>query len=248
MAVMPIRIANRMKKLLWGVFLVLTFIITLPATWTLLSKADFFYPTLYDTIHIDAHISRYAPKNINGYLGFEDTSKAERVALFHGIVKAINNHGVGLKKLFYTDKNNQLLPLLTLPEVIHLQDVANLLDKLKFFVVIFFLFWFFLVVFIKYKKVVFPSGKSLFASTIIIILLVSMLLFLGPERIFNQLHIWVFPDNHQWFFYYEESLMSTMMKAPDLFAYIAGIWGLLSIMLTVALIKLLKVFLSIREN
>jgi hypothetical protein len=35
------------------------------------------------------------------------------------------------------------------------------------------------------------------------------------------MHIFVFPDNHQWFFYYQDSLMSTLMKAPDLFAGIA---------------------------
>jgi hypothetical protein len=35
------------------------------------------------------------------------------------------------------------------------------------------------------------------------------------------MHILVFPDDHQWFFYYQDSLMSTLMKAPDLFAGIA---------------------------
>jgi len=35
------------------------------------------------------------------------------------------------------------------------------------------------------------------------------------------LHVLIFPADHQWFFYYQDSLMSTLMKAPDLFAGIA---------------------------
>jgi len=43
----------------------------------------------------------------------------------------------------------------------------------------------------------------------------------GFTDVFYYLHTLVFPDNHQWFFYYQESLMSSLMKAPDLFAGIA---------------------------
>lgn len=234
-----------MKKLFWGLFLLLTFMVTLPATWWGLSKVDFFYSSLYDNIGVAEHISKYAPKNVSGYMGFESTSKVERVALFHGIVEAINNHGVGLRKLFYMNGDQQQ-PLLTLPEVVHLQDVANLLDKLKPVLVGLILLWLAMISVLKFKKVTLPSGKQLLISLFIILLIFGIILATGPEQVFNQLHIWVFPDNHQWFFYYEESLMSTMMKAPDLFAYIAGIWGVLSILCSSVLIWFLKKGISRR--
>lgn len=55
----------------------------------------------------------------------------------------------------------------------------------------------------------------------------AVLLIVGPEKVFNQLHIWVFPDDHQWFFYYQDSLMSTMMFAPHLFGWIGLAWTIL---------------------
>jgi hypothetical protein len=36
------------------------------------------------------------------------------------------------------------------------------------------------------------------------------------------LHTVVFPADHQWFFYYKDSLMASLMKAPDIFAAIAA--------------------------
>jgi hypothetical protein len=45
----------------------------------------------------------------------------------------------------------------------------------------------------------------------------------------------VFPEGHQWFFYYQDSLMSTLMKAPYLFGYIA----LALLVLTLALLTAL---------
>ncbi len=45
---------------------------------------------------------------------------------------------------------------------------------------------------------------------------------IGPTKVFYWGHEVVFPENNQWFFYYEDSLMSTMMKAPALFGPIAG--------------------------
>ena len=229
-----------MKKIFWGFFLILTFLVTLPATWWVLSKADFFYSSLYDHIGIAEHIAKYAPKNLRGRLDFEKTSKAERVELFHGIVEAINHHGKGLKKLFYKDANQQLQPLLTLAEVIHLQDVANLLDKLKPLVVGFLLAWLVTIWLLWQRKIPMPPASELIISALLVIVLFSAVLLIGPEKVFNQLHMWVFPDNHQWFFYYEESLMSTMMKAPDLFGYIAGIWVSMSLLASAALVWILR--------
>ena len=236
------------KKLFWGGFLLLTFIITLPATWWGMSKANFFYSPLYEYIEIAEHIGKYAPRNSQGRSDFESTSKVDRVELFNGIVKAINNHGVGLNQLFYRGVNQQPKKLLTQAEVIHLQDVANLLDKLKLLLIGFMLLWLIVISTLKFKKINLPPGKQLISSLLIILIFLGGLLALDPRRIFNQLHIWVFPNNHQWFFYYEESLMSTMMKAPDLFAYILGIWTTFSAFLAMILIATLLSLLKSQKN
>ena len=62
-----------------------------------------------------------------------------------------------------------------------------------------------------------------------------LLVLVGPVEVFYALHEWVFPANHQWFFYYEDSLMSTLMKAPDLFGAIALLLSGLAAVIFVAL-------------
>ena len=55
------------------------------------------------------------------------------------------------------------------------------------------------------------------------------MLLIGAKRVFYSLHDLIFPAEHQWFFYYQDSLMSTMMKAPDFFAYVAAALAVLAI-------------------
>jgi len=122
--------------------------------------------------------------------------------------------------------------------------IHNLLDKLKPIIIVVMLIWLgsMFWIFIKRRKM--PSAKCLIVYSLILLFLVCLVLSLGPEKVFNQLHIWIFPDNHQWFFYYEDSLMSTMMKAPYLFAYIAAIWAFISIILTIIVLKLMRLILN----
>jgi hypothetical protein len=62
------------------------------------------------------------------------------------------------------------------------------------------------------------------------------------KTFFYWLHTVVFPSDHQWFFYYEESLMSTLMKAPYLFAPISIMLLLFAlIMWTLHLVLLRKI-------
>ena len=63
-------------------------------------------------------------------------------------------------------------------------------------------------------------GQALIAAALAVIITIVFLIF-GAKAIFYQMHVLIFPPDHQWFFYYQDSLMSTMMKAPDLFAGIA---------------------------
>jgi len=208
-----------------------------------MAKADFFYSILHDSTGIDKHIQRFAPSNRFNRLEFEKTTKAERVALFHGVVEAIHNAGKGLNELSYTQKSTKKeIKLFTDAEVIHLKDVAILLDKMKPLSVLAMMFWLLLVVWIMLKRIKLPSAKKFVSLGVILLVAIGLVLSLGPEKVFNQLHIWAFPDNHQWFFYYEDSLMSTMMMAPYLFAYISTIWLLLSTLLTVLILRLLHLF------
>jgi len=234
-----------MTRFYWGLFLILTFIISLPLSWWMLARVDFGYPFLYDTLAIDQHIASYAPKNKQGRKHFELTTKEQRLDLFHGVVEAIQNHGRGLKELAYTDKTNaKTVPLFTQAEITHLQDVANLLDILKVLVLSLMALWLLIVVILWRLKKTLPAVRQLLLSALMLLILSGLVLSIGPEVVFNQLHRWVFPDNHQWFFYYEDSLMSTMMKAPDLFAYIAGLLALLAMAISSLLVMLLRSFLK----
>ena len=65
----------------------------------------------------------------------------------------------------------------------------------------------------------------------------ALIALIGFEAVFYQLHEWVFPANNQWFFYYQESLMTTLMQAPNLFAYIGGF-----LLISMLVVQLLTVF------
>jgi hypothetical protein len=57
----------------------------------------------------------------------------------------------------------------------------------------------------------------------------------GPVQVFYVLHELVFPAGHEWFFYYQDSLMSMMMQAPNLFGPIAVLWLVLAFSIAAAL-------------
>ena len=169
-------------------------------------------------LEIQPHIDRYAPQNRFGKGNFVHTDKKQHVELFQEVVNAINNHGAGLDKISFKTNDRTSL-MFTEAEVIHLQDVANLIDKL--FIVWLIAGLIFLILAIFYIKTNSPTPSFKTKTAAIITLLASVVLVFitfGFKKIFYYLHTVVFPDDHQWFFYYQESLMSTFMKAPDLFA------------------------------
>ena len=155
----------------------------------------------------------------------------QHLHLFSGIVDAVHAQGDGLAELEFTDDRGRTKPLLREPEIVHLQDVANLIDVLSVAGAVSLLIaaigTFMLVrrrVVIQWKQQGLLLGGLLAAVGLV-------LLIAGPTAVFYQLHIWIFPDDHQWFFYYQESLMSTMMKAPDLFGGIGATIGGLGIVI-----------------
>lgn len=210
-----------MRGFLW---VWLTLILALYLSWMVLTKADFLYGIWHDHAGIGEHIERYAPQNRFRH-GFEHTDADARKTLFAGIVDAIHQQGSGLTELNYTlpDRPQNHIPLLHRAEIVHLTDVALLIEFMKKIGWALLLIWAALTTYLLMTRQAFPSAKNAMVNLVAGLgLLLATLFIYGPKDAFYQLHIWVFPADHPWFFYYQDSLMSTMMKAPDLFAYIAA--------------------------
>ncbi len=193
--------------------------------WFILAGQDFGYKFWHDNVGIAEGIEKYGPKNRYRH-GFADTTREQRFELFSQINHSVHNQGKGLSEITYQTKTSRgQQTLLRQPEIVHLQDVANLIDSLKIVVLLIGISWVFLFVILTKKYRSIPSIKFQLLSLFSLLLfgLVLIILF-GPEQVFNILHVWVFPKDHQWFFYYQDSLMSTMMLAPILFGWISILW------------------------
>lgn len=190
--------------------------------WRCLAAADFLYPVFYDLLDIEAHIEEFAPQNRYKH-DFETTSRDERLRLFAAIVAAIEDSGRGLPALDYRDPGGRRIDhLLRAPEIGHLQDVAALVDRVRV------LGWLavgwtavHLLLIRMFGWRVPAVGRLVGASIAVTVAGIALVLVIGPKRVSSVLHELVFPPDHPWFFYYQDSLMSTMMKAPDLFGAIA---------------------------
>lgn len=211
-------------------FGILIFLISLALAWGGMLKFNFFYGVWHDYGGIKEGIEKYGPKN-RYKNGFADTTKAQREHLFRQIATAIHEGGKGLENISYNSPSSQGdQKLLRRPEIVHLQDVANLLDLLVKLVALVAFNWLVLAgVYLRRFASLPRISEQISGVASLLALMALVLIFAGAENVFNTLHVWVFPDDHQWHFYYQESLMSTMMLAPVLFAWIAGAWLTLSI-------------------
>ncbi len=225
-----------LKQFLW---IWLTLILSLYLSWIVLAKANFLYGFWYDYAGISEHIDHYAPKNRFRH-DFETTDAQTRKALFAGIVKAIHHQGHGLQSLTYQDRTKTIdIPLLHSAEIVHLTDVVKLIELLKKLGWGVLFIWGALSIYRLRSRQPFPSPqKGLLNVTFSLFILAIPIAIFGAQKVFYQLHIWVFPADHHWFFYYQDSLMSTMMKAPDLFAYISISLLVLGILLFILIVKL----------
>jgi hypothetical protein len=226
--------------------LLLALILSLYAAWMVNVQVGYGYSWLYDFYDTEQHITRYAPQN-KFREGFETTSVMTHKKVFQQIVDSVHSDGKGLGVIKY-EFQGQAVPLLHKAEIIHLQDVANLINYIHY------LAWacvgvFLLGVFFEYRhrrksllRASFVGQLATFVTLSLIVL--AVFLVWGAKAIFYQMHVMIFPADHQWFFYYQDSLMSTLMKAPDLFAGIAlqiVILGLMFYALALVLMrKLLK--------
>lgn len=199
-----------------------SFLAALYISWRILAAVDFLYPVLYEAIDIGPHIDTYGPEN-RYKRDFELTTAAERQALFAAIGEAIRDQGRGLEGLTYRDaQGNELGVLLRAPEIIHLRDVGRLVRILEIAGLLCMALISFHLVLMRRRGLCVPSsGKMLAYTGGGVLALTAIVIAIGPVEVFYAFHRWIFPSENQWFFYYQESLMSTLMKAPDIFGYIA---------------------------
>lgn len=217
------------KTLLWLLFGLLGLWLALALAWWASARLDYGYPLWYQWLAIDQHIARYAPAN-PGKRGLETLSAAQHQQLFADIVAAVHNDGRGLAEIDYQAAGWPTQKLLINTEIGHLQDVAALLalaERVSWGAA---LLW--LLLLPKASRTPLPGWRTRFLAVALLLGSVAALLLLaGPKTVFYQLHEWLFPPDHPWFFYWEESLMSTLMKAPILFGAIAGQIALLAALL-----------------
>ncbi|MGF1527640.1 MAG: DUF1461 domain-containing protein [Candidatus Competibacterales bacterium] len=205
--------------------------------WTLLRSVDFGYALWYDVLAIEAHIGRFGPENRHRQ-GFARTDKAEHRRLFAAINRAVHGDTAILGRLAYRDPQGRRLgPLLHIGEIVHLKDVAKLIRGTLPWGWGMVGLWLVLSLAAWRLQVALPPWRWRWGGLLFTVAgLGLVVVWQGPLALFHRWHIWVFPPNHPWYFPYQESLMTTLMKAPDLFGAIAVAWGGLTIILWLILL------------
>lgn len=213
------------RALLWLLLALGLLAASLLATWCAWSAADFGYRYWHGAIGIGAAIERYGPEN-RYRAGFATTTLDERARLFGEIVTAINSDTDTLKGLRYHAPDGRVLGrLLRPPEIQHLKDVAWLVGWFKAVAIALALAALAIAALAIRRGWPLPRLRAFAGGTAGIGALIALVLVVfGPTTVFYTLHTWIFPPDHQWFFYYQNSLMSTMMYAPVLFGAIAAEW------------------------
>ena len=205
-------------------------------SWIILAQFNFGYSWLHNTLQIQQHADKYGPQN-RYRKNFQFTNSQEKIRLFAAINTSIHNHGAGLSAIKYTHPNGKELgTLLHHAEIIHLKDVANLLDVLKIMGLVACVIWLTFVTLFSLRKIPIPNFKQQILGITAFVSVSSLLvLLIGPVSVFYAFHEWIFPEDHKWFFYYQESLMTILMKAPDLFGVIAILLTCLAMVIFIAM-------------
>lgn len=206
----------------WPTFFCCQLLALALASWHLLAQFHFAYPIGYRLLGLEQHIAEFAP--LNRYKeDFEYTPATEHWRLFGEISDAVQNSGRGLQNISYTLTNGQTTGLMHEAEIIHLQDVANLIDQFYRLGLIAAPLWLVLFAVAIWRQWSPPATTKVIGGFIAsIAVAMAIIIAVGAKTVFYWLHEQVFPEGHQWFFYYQDSLMTTLMKAPDIFAFISG--------------------------
>lgn len=212
---------NIYRFIFWPAFFIAHLLAISLISWHLLAQVNFQYSVGYTLIGIEKHVQEFAPRN-NFKQGFQHTTPADHWKIFAQITDAIQHHGKGLADITYKDIKGTTIPFMHKAEIIHLQDVANLIDKVYVIGFSSAILWIGLFIAAYKLQLTLPVIKHITIGFIMgITVLGVFVVSFGATKIFYWLHTKIFPDGHQWFFYYEDSLMTTLMKAPDIFAFIA---------------------------
>lgn len=205
-------------------------------SWIILAQFNFGYSWLHNSLQIQQHADKYGPQN-RYRKNFQFTNAQEKTRLFAAINDSIHKHGAGLSTIKYKHPNGKELgTLLHHAEIIHLKDVANLLDVLKVMGFLACVIWVMFVILFSLNKLPKPNFKQQILGISAFVTASSLLILLiGPVTVFYAFHEWIFPENHKWFFYYQESLMTILMKAPDLFGIIAILLTVLAMVIFITL-------------
>ncbi|WP_221798569.1 DUF1461 domain-containing protein [Oceanobacter mangrovi] len=220
---------HRVSQPLWLIVLLAGLLASVSLSWFGMGKVHYGFSYWYDFYGIEAHIDKYGPQN--RYIrGLESVSPIEHIRLFNEISDAVHNHGEGLKSISFERWGHQTR-LLRKPEVQHLQDVADLIDVLRIAAIISGLICVVGSAALLGLKTrpswAIQGGLLLF----LIAGITAAVLITGPLKVFYFLHEHIFPPDHAWFFYYQDSLMATLMKAPDLFGGIAAVIAIAGVVL-----------------
>ncbi|MCG8392710.1 MAG: DUF1461 domain-containing protein [Pseudomonadales bacterium] len=222
--------------LVWFFYAVTAILLAVLISWGLYSQFNYGYPFWYKQLDIAQHIDEYGPQN-RYKSGFEQLPADQHWRAFEQIRDAVHQHGEGLEQITYTPPGKPTRPLLHRAEVIHLQDVANLIDAGRWLLLVLAVLW--LPLAWLCIRLGLPPMKWRLAITVITMgAVLAWLLIAGPTQVFYQFHHWLFPADHPWFFYWQDSLMSTLMKAPVLFGGIAAVIALGALLLTPAIYRL----------
>ena len=199
--------------LLWTFYSVASLLLAVWLAWHLCAQVNFLYPVWYSLLDIDQTIERTIPQHLHKKQ-FGQTTKQEHYRLFAEIVRSVQANGRGLQQIQYRDRDGKVLDrLLTQNEIIHLNDVARLISSLNWLSLMLFVICLLLLALIFLTRMSVPTLRNLLITVLTAFVVgVGMLSVFGFKKVFYWLHTIVFPADHQWFFYYEESLMSTLMK------------------------------------
>jgi hypothetical protein len=225
----------------WVVACCLVFV-SLLLSWQALAKLDFLYSVWHPALNIEEHIRHYAVRNKTGRQNFVLTTPAEHHRLFGALVQGIHGRGEPLDQVVYRNADGEVLgTFLHADEVGHLGDVAVLVQRLLWAGWTITAVAVFLVLLQGRRGIWLPAfSRVMMGYGIVLVAGGVVIALVGPKQAFDGLHEWIFASGHPWFFYYQESLMTTVMKAPDIFAAIASVWIALHLLLFVLLLAALR--------
>jgi len=224
------KINNLLSAFFWLLYAMACIVLAITLAFYFFGYFDYGYGIWYSLLGIDEHLATYASQNTLKPQ-FHLLSAAEHQALFSHVATSVHSNGKGLEELTYLTDTGLQIRLFHQAEIQHLQDVALLFKQAKLGALCVLLIWPLLA------YLVLKEGRTSWwqRSLSLSLVFTPLLLWLGiagPTQVFYQFHEWVFPAENAWFFYWEESHMSAMMKAPYLFGVIAIEIALCALLLT----------------